>query len=1035
MIKRLSYVMVLGLLFFSTDILAQKVNITGKVVEQNGSPLYGVNVTVKGTSTGTVTNEQGTYSISADKNAMLTFSYIGFTSQDVPVGNQTVINVTLQEDANVLGEVVVTAFGIEQDKKKLGYSVTQVDGSKFTESRTNNLGNALTGKIAGVNVSSPTTGAAGSSRVVIRGGSSLSGNDQPLYVINGVPMDNSNLGNAGMWGGNDNGDGLAAINPDDIENISVLKGNTASALYGSRASNGVILITTKSGKGTKGLGVDFNSNYTLDRAMDLTDLQQIYGTGTLGQSPTTAEEALDNGNLSWGSRLGSGNVIQFDGVSRPYRATGEGINDFYRTGSTWTNTLALAGSNDMGSFRFSASDLNNQDIMPNSGFDRTSFNANMNGKFGKLTLVASGQYTLESSKNRPRMSDTPGNANFTVITKAPNISFNDLRGPTDKLGANEDGVEFRHQGNIFSQNPFWAAYQFQRLDKKDRFFGNASLQYDITDWLYVRGRLGTDVMHGRFESTEAYGTAYKNAGDFNITNRMIREDNADLFIGANKEFNDISVDVLLGGTRMRRTNESARIGGNGLNIPFFASVTNVAQQTYSYGLSELGINSVFGQANIGFRNYLFLNITGRQDQYSVLSPESNSIFYPSVGISYAFTDMIKNTPSWLTFGKARVSWAQVGGGDPAPYSNNLTYGLTGFDHDGAILGVINNGSIPNQFLQPFVSSELEFGMDLRFLQNRLGVDFAVYQRRTVNDILNTSISGTSGFGSTQVNIGELTNNGVEILINGTPVKSSNGFQWDISLNFARNISNVVSLGTNAKGEPIQFINLEEARTRQERIRHYVGEQLGVIAGFKHKQVNGQPVYDDNGWPVRSDGFEILALGRHPISAGLSNTIRFKNFTLSALIDMRSGGSVMSGTNLGLNSVGLHQMTVPGRETGFEVSGVTASGEPKTWTITPDNVQNYWGRYRQITENFIYDASFGKLRELSIGYNLPSSLLKNLPIQNLRLSAVGRNLAILWSNVPNIDPESGYSASGNAQGLEYFNMPSVRNLGFNLSASF
>ncbi|WP_304236962.1 SusC/RagA family TonB-linked outer membrane protein [Jiulongibacter sediminis] len=1024
---------VLLLLVSTTMAWAQSKTIQGTVKDSGGELLYGVNVTVKGTTAGTITNAQGEYTIAASEGQTLTFSYIGFASQDILVGNQTTINVTLAEDANALGEVVVTAFGIAKDKKSLGYSVTQVDGDKFTESRTANLGNALTGKVAGVNVSAPTTGAAGSSRVVIRGGSSLSGNDQPLYVINGVPMDNTNQGSAGLWGGNDNGDGLASINPDDIENISVLKGNSASALYGSRASNGVILITTKSGKGTKGLGISFNSNYTMDKAIDLTDLQTEYGLGADGLAPTTQVQAFDNGNSSWGAPLNGQSVVQWDGVSRPYSATGEGLNDFYRTGNSWTNTMALAGGNEIGNFRFSGSNLQNNDIMPNSGFDRTTFNANLNGKFGKVDLAVSGQYSKEDAKNRPRLSDSPGNGNYSIITKPSTLSFADMMGDPDKLGATENGTELQYQSNIYQQNPYWAAYQFFRLDTKNRFFGNASVTYNITDWLYVRGRLGTDYISARFESTEPYGTAYKTTGDYNLTNRSIREDNADLFVGFNKEFGKISVDALVGGNRMRRSNESARIGGNGLNVPFFGSVTNVSNQTYSYGLSEFGINSIFGSANIGFDNILFLNITGREDKFSTLSPENNSVFYPSVGLSFAFSDAIPNRPNWLTFGKARISYAQVGGGAPNPYTNNLTYALQGYDHNGAVLGNINNGSIPNAALSPFVSTELEVGLDMRFFQNRFGIDFAYYNRRTVDDILNTSISGTSGYGSTSINIGELTNNGVELLINATPVKSS-AFTWDMSLNFARNISNVVSLGTNAQGEPIEFLNLEEARSRQERIRHYVGQQLGVIAGYRHRTINGQKVYDANGYPVRGD-FEMLALGRHPISAGLSNTLAYKNLSLSFLIDMRQGGSMMSGTNLGLYGVGLHKGTLEGRANGLTISGVTTNGEARTWNIAPSEVDNYYNQYNDITEYMVYDASFGKLRELSLGYRIPAKILEKTPLSSLKLSAVGRNLALLWSNVPNIDPESGYTISGAAQGLEYFSMPSTRNLGFNLSASF
>jgi TonB-linked SusC/RagA family outer membrane protein len=1012
---------------------AQTMEVKGKVTEAGGDELYGVNVVVKGTTRGTTTNNKGEYNIMVSPGATLTYSYIGYESKDIKVGNSSVINVELAPESNLLGEVVVTAFGMEKEKKALGYSVTQLDGDRFTQSRTVNVGNALTGKIAGVNVSSPTTGAAGTSRVVIRGGSSLGGNDQPLYVINGVPMDNSNQGSAGMWGGNDNGDGLSAINPDDIASISVLKGNTASALYGSRAANGVILITTKSGRGANGLGVSFNSNFTVDQAVDLTDLQQQYGTGNMGVAPTTREEALDFGNSSWGGRLDGSSVVQFDGVSRPYSATGEGINDFYRLGRTWTNTLALAGSNQLGSFRFSASDLDNKDIMPNSGFGRTTFNGSINGKFGKLELVASGQYTTEEAQNRPRLSDSPGNGNYTIITKAPNISFANLRGSTDKLGAMEDGFELRHQGNIYAQNPYWAAYQFMRLDNKNRFFGNTSLKYNITDWLYVQGRVGTDYISARFESTEPYGTAYKTTGDYNITNRTIKENNLDLFIGADKTFGNFSADILLGGNRMRRSTEDARIGGNGLNIPFFGSVTNVANQTYGYGLSEFGINSIFGSANIGFNNYLFLNLTARQDQFSTLSPEFNTIVYPSVGLSFVFTDAIQNAPTWLTFGKVRASWAQVGGGAPNPYSNNLTYSLLGFQHNGAILGRISNGSIPNSALKPYVSTETEVGVDLRFFQNRLGLDVAVYNRRTNDDILNTSISSTSGYGSTQINVGELTNNGVELLLTGSPVKR-NDFTWDISLNFARNISNVVNLGTNAAGNPIEFLNLDESRARQERIRHYVGRQLGVIAGYKQKEINGQKVYDADGYPVRGD-FQYIALGRHPISAGLFNNFTYKGFNISFLIDMRQGGSMMSGTNLGLYGVGLHKGTLPGRDAPLTVSGVTATGEAKTWQIPRDKLQLYYSRYGQITENFIYDSSFGKLREVSIGYTIPKRWIEKTPINSLKFSAVGRNLFLLWSSVPNIDPESGYSAAGNSQGLEYFSLPMTRNLGFNLSATF
>lgn len=1006
--------------------------ISGKVADESGSGLPGVNISVKGSSVGSVTDVDGNYKITLPADGTtLVFSFIGYTTQEVVVGSRSVIDVSMAADFTQLEEVVVTSFGLEKDKKALGYSVTQVEGDRFTESRATNLGNALTGKVAGVNVTTPSTGAAGSSRVIIRGGSSLGGSDQPLYVVNGVPIDNSTLGSAGLWGGNDGGDGLSSINPDDIANISVLKGNTAAALYGARAANGVILITTKSGKSRKGVGVSYNSNFTIDNVIDLTDFQKEYGIGFDGQKPTNETAALEQGQYSWGAPLDGSSVVQFDGVSRPYSDNGEGLKDFFRTGKTWTNTLALSGGNESANFRFSASDLTNDDIMPNAGFNRKLFNIGLNGEFGKLELKLNGQYSKETATNRPRLSDSPGNANYTVLLKPATLSFDDIKGDPNKLGALPDGTELRYQGNIYAQNPYWAAYQFHRLDVKDRIFGNTSLKYNIFEWLYVQGRVGTDFVSVDAESYEPYGTAYTATGSYNQTLRSIREDNADMFIGFNKTMGDIAVDGLVGGNRMRRTTESLGAGGSGLNIPFFHSVTNVRNQSYSYAFSEYGINSIFASGNIGYRNFLFLNLTGRQDKFSTLSDENNTLFYPSAGLSFVFSDVF-TMPEFFTFGKVRTSWAQVGGGAPDPYSLDLTYGLTGQGHQGAVVGVINNNFIP-QSLQPYVSEEVEVGFDLRFLDNRLAVDLAYYNRNTTNDILNTSISSTSGYGSTIINVGELSNKGIELLVRATPVRTGS-FQWDVSLNYANNQSEAINLGTNAAGEPIEFVNWEEARTRQERIRHYVGEPLGAIAGWKQMELNGQKVYDADGFPVRGE-FELIAPGRHPVSAGLNNSLTYKRFNLSFLVDMRSGGSLMSGTNVNAYNFGVHKETLPGRQGGLTITGVDEEGQAQTWNIAPEDVDNYYNRVAQITENFVYDASFAKLRELSLGYSLPSSVLAKTPIESLRFSIVGRNLALLWSNVPNIDPESGYTNSGNSQGLEFFSMPTTRNFGFNLSASF
>ncbi|OOG77268.1 SusC/RagA family TonB-linked outer membrane protein [Algoriphagus sp. A40] len=1012
----------------------------GKVTAStDGLPMPGVTILDKSNQTGTTTNVDGEYSISVTDQSVLVFSFIGFTSKEFTVGNQSELNVVLDEDANELSEVVVTAFGLERDKKALGYSVTQLDGDRFTEARAINAGNALSGKVAGVNVTPPATGAAGSTRVVIRGGSSLTGNDQPLYVVNGIPIESGNLGNAGMWGGNDSGDGLASISPDDIESMSVLKGNAAAALYGARAANGVILITTKSGKARKGIGVSFNSSIMFDNVWDQTNWQRTYGAGRDGRVSSSSSEAMEDAVNGWGAKYDGSPVVQFDNVSRPYSYTGEGLSDFYETAYTLTNSIAFDGGNESTNYRFSFSDLTNDDIMPNAEFKRRVANINVNSKLGKFTLAVNGQYTFQNATNRPRLSDSPGNANFSMMVKPGHIPLDVMKGDPNKPGANPDGTELRYQQNTFSTNPYWAAYQFYREDETNRLLGNMSLQYDITDWLYVRGRVGLDFQARVDDSSEPYGTAYKPRGDYNVTERTIREDNADLFIGFNKTFGDFALDGFVGGNRMRRTAESLRGGGNDLVIPYWHSVKNVAAPTIDYNFSEYGINSYFAAANVAYKNMIFLNLTAREDQFSTLSPDNFKLFYPSVSAGAVISDMI-TLPEVITFAKVRGSWGQAGGGAPNPYALNLTYGLVGNGHLGGNLGQINNGSIPNATLKPYTSTEYEIGADLRFFKNRLGLDVAYYNRLVNDDILNTGISSTSGFGSTTVNIGELRNKGIELLLNITPI--SKEFRWDISFNFANNQSEVLSLGQDAFGDPIEFINLGNSRLQREAIRHIVGEPLGMIAGYKQLTIDGQKVYDASGFPVTTAGFETLAEGRHPISGGISNTFSYKGFRLYTLIDFRQGGSMVSGTNYFAYAYGLHEETLVGRDGNLTVSGVDVNGEANTWTIGADaansanyTLDQYYTRYAMVTENIVYDASFAKLRELNFGYTFSSSFLSNTPIQTLTLSFVGRNLALLWSNVPNVDPESAYAVDGNSQGLEYFGMPTNRSFGFNLSATF
>ncbi len=1056
-----------------THLWAQR-QVSGKVSD-SGEPLPGVNILLKGTTVGTVTDVDGNYNISVSgDNPVLTFSSIGYATQEVQVGNQSTINVNLEADIQQLGEVVVTALGVERSTKALQYSISEVDGSNLTEAREINVANSLAGRVAGVNVSNIASGPAGSSRVIIRGNKSLQGNNQPLYVIDGVPMDNSTFGQAGIWGGRDEGDGMSSINPDDIASITVLKGASAAALYGARAANGVINIVTKKGSARKGIGIEFNSNFVFEKFIDLRDFQREYGQGDyvnsnpddpeserIAVAPRTQQEAYNWGTNSWGPKLGSiGNSVQFDGVNRPYSDAGDNWERYFRVGNSLTNTLSLSGGSETQNFRFSFSDLRNNSIVPQSGFNRQNLSLATNSKFGeKITFTSRILYSHEVADNRPYLSDSPANGILAMYYIPANINVENYRGDPNKLGAIPPGTpqssldiwgkivgeEYQQANNNWHQNPYWTAYQFNNDDTRDRLLPSATLRYDITDFLWVQGRAGMDWYTRRETDLVPQGTGYQRGGSLTEGEDRVRETNMEWMLGFDEEFGKFNVNAFVGGNQMRRSNERIAASGNGFNVPFFEAINNTVTQNFGYGFSESGINSVFGSAEVSYNGFLFVTGTVRNDWFSVLSPKNNSILYPSVGASFVFSDAINTLPNWLSFGKIRGSWAQVGNVTVGPYNTNLTYSLKQ-SHLGYVMASYssaggNNGSIPNPELLPLTSTEYEIGLDARFFNNRLGVDFTYYNQQTTDDILNANISRASGFGSTVVNVGKMENKGIEVLLTGTPV--SGPLTWDVSLNFAKNKNKVISL-IEGNDELI----VEEPRTRTVFVKHIVGQPFGVITGLVQKRSpDGQLVFDPaNGAPIQSDFYEVIGNGVPDWTGGINNSFSFKNFNLSALIDFKIGGDIYSGTNVRMTQAGLHKQTIEGREgqPAITVSGVAQNGtdgdgnpiyEPFNKTLTPNEARNYWSQVgNRVQDRFIYDASFAKLRQITFGYIFPSQMLDKTPFQSLSLSFVARNLAILYRNVDNIDPESSYQ-SGNGQGLDYFGMPKTRSYGFNLRVAF
>jgi len=1045
--KFLSIIAMIWLFSAAADLQAQTRALTGTVIGSNdGMPIPGVSVFDKGTNSGVATDMDGKFTINVTNATVLVFSFIGYHNQEIEVGNRSQLEVTLQEDVSDLAEVVVTALGIQKERRSLAYSVSEIKGDDLIEAREINLGDQLQGRIAGVNVSNIGSGVAGSSRVVIRGNTSLTGNNQPLYVIDGIPMDNSQLGSAGMWGGVDWGDGLSSLNPDDIESLSVLKGNTAAALYGSRASNGVVLITTKKGTQRQGIGVEINSQYTAERIFNLFDFQEEYGHGTAGMKPTNAGQGLEFGGISWGSRLDGSSIYQFDGVERPYVAAGDNFDRFYRTGSTLTNTVALTGGNEKQTFRFSMSDLRNESITPNSGMDRQTATLSTNANYvDKLTLSAKMQYTKENVRNRARLSDSPGNSNASLSILPPSINVDDMRGDPNKLGARlDDGREFQYVDNNFTQNPYWAAYQFENSNVRDRIIGSALARYDFADWLYVQGRIGLDWYTSRRRSLEPFGTAYRQLGALNEEQLRVSELNTEYILGAQKDFGNFNVNGFLGGNMMQRSFENLGARAENFNVPFLHSIVNGSNQSIIYDFNEEGINSLFGSAEVSYRNFLFLNVTARNDWFSTLPTESNSILYPSIGGSFVFSDAFV-LPTFISFGKIRGSWAEVGGGAP-PYQLALNYGLVGQGHLGAALGRIDQTSVPNNLLQPLTAGEFEIGFDIRFMDDKIGLDYAYYNRTTRNDIIQTTIPNASGYGQATVNVGEVSNRGHELLITANIFESAD-FSWSSNLNMAYNINDVEALFEDSK-----VLSVDEARTGGAFIQHripYSDDQgvffpggYSVIMGRKHQRINGEKVYDENGLPLFTDDLHYLGSGISPWAGGWNNSFRIKNVSVGMLIDFKFGGSLYSGTNARAYATGNHKATLEGRENGLEVSGVDENGEAVDFTIAPRDaanqgittVQDYYGRMAEITENFVYDSDFVKLRQVSIGYNIPSRLLQRTPITGLNVSLIARNLLLLHSKVDNIDPESTFN-SMNGQGIEYYGVPQTRSYGFNISMKF
>jgi len=1028
----------------------QAMTVTGKITSRDdGESLPGVNVIISGTEKGTVSDLDGNYSIEVPSGtSALVFSSVGYVTQQVDVANRSVINVILVADVQSLNEIVVTALGIEKETRTLGYATASATPEEFAVNRSPNVMNALQGKMAGVNISAMGTGPAGTTKIRIRGQSSIAGQNNPLIVINGVPIDNTNFGakinsdgsdaSVGPRGGGANadaGDGLPSINPDDVESITVLKGAAAAALYGSRAKDGVIMVTTKTKGDGKGIGVTYNINYTNEKPLDFTDYQYEYGQGEQGVRPTTANPT--SGQWSFGEKFAPGMTqVLFDGVEVPYVPVYDRIDKFFRNGQNLSNTISLSSGGDAGGFNLSLSNLTSKGIVPNNEYKRNTINFGFEYDLTKkLKITGNINYSNEENTNPPNVADQDNTIPVALYNMANSM-------PLDLLDAKKydaNGNEFVYSRFRNRTNPYWTLAEVKRNVVRDRIFGNIAAKYDFTDWLSIQGRIGQDYW-SRDDDYINYPTGHASRaaapagfvnGQYTQESRRFRELNADFILNAFKEFGKVGVNVTFGGNHMYRRSDLNSTQATDFVVRGLYTVQNSRVKDPQYSLSERAVNSLYGSAEVSFDNMLYLTGTVRNDWFSTLSDENRSIKYPSVSGSFVFTELFGTKPSFLDFGKIRVAYAEVGSDtDVPPYSNLLFYGINANLFLGQPVGNISSLTVPNPNLRPMRTSEWEIGLELRTLNDRVGIDVAYFDRITIDQIVSAEVSDASGYTNTLINSGESESQGFEMLFNLVPIQSNN-FQWNFTFNGTYVETRVNRLLTDTPGERITV----GRHVFNGELRQVVGEEMGQLAGFGFRRNDaGQIGFGANGLPLRTSDLIYYGSALPKWYGGFNNEFTYKKLSFSFLIDFKLGNMMMSGTNFNAVRHGLHKMTLEGREGGVIGDGVNEAGEVNT-VAAP--VQSYWEivRSQALVEPIVYDGGYWKLRQITLGYDF-SELLRNTGfIKGARLSFVANNVLILKKWVDNIDPESFGFNSDNLVGLESTGMPSTRGIGFNLNVKF
>lgn len=1009
-------------LFFSFYLAnAQDKNITGSVTASDGGePIPGVSVLVKDTNTGTITDIEGNYQISVPASATtLVFSYLGYTPQERIIGNENVINISLVSDIEDLSEVVVTAFGLEREKKSLTYTVQSVSSEELSKARELNIVNSLSGKVAGMSITRSGSGVGSGSRVVLRGNRSISGDSQPLYIVDGVPAL-----------------GISNLNPDDIESISVLKGPNAAALYGSRANNGAIVVTTKRGT-TEGFNVSINTSYMMDEPLLLTNYQNLYGQGSAGTYSAASE-------FSWGPRMDGGSVAHWspdpsrENDTYSFSPQPDNIRDFYQTGHNLATTLAITAGNERNQTYFSYTFTDAAGVVPGNELKRHSINLRLTNKLtDRLTLDSKINYIRQDIENELLQGENFANPNRHASRLPRNIRTEDIEDfeyttPTGAIRQN-----YWNPGSNGGANPYWTINRNLRANTNDRVVAFTSLTYQLAEGLTVLGRAALDRSFvNNWE--KLYNDSYIIAdnGRFTIGSSENMEINTDFLVTYEKSLSeDWYFNVNVGGnSRISRNTSLSSNTGPALTIPNFFALQNTQQVVSTHGVgSPRDVNSLYSFAQLAWKNAIFLDLTARNDWSSTLPRQNWSFFYPSVGLNVVVSDLF-TFPEFFTFAKLRGSFAEVGN-DTSPYQLQRTAIFAA----GGLGGYLSlSTTLPNENLLPETTQSIELGTDLRFFDNRLGLDLTYYKTNSFNQLFTVALPVGSGASSFFTNGGDVQNEGFEAMITVTPIRNAD-FNWDITANFAKNESLVKEINDERPSIVVGTDFLREFRIEE-------GQPFGEIFSRGYlRDDQDRVIIGANGLPRITSGKTVRVGNNNPTwLGGIQNSFNYKNFSVNFTIDFRQGGNIASITNAIIYADGLTEETLEGREGGLifgdnfmaEETAVLESGEPNNIPITSELFWvNMGGRNAPIGEVFTVSATNVRMREAVIGYTIPSQLLGNMPVKSVSVSFVGRNLFFFANKAKNIDPDVTVGTAASGAGFDSFGPPTARSYGFNLNIGF